>query len=142
MISYFSQVFYSIDPVAICRLVTDTFTLVAGFVAIGIPLSMQAVERAAQRYKSEHLVEFFSTWRWVSPGRLIWLALGYVFLGLITRYFVPTDSAERILLFRDYVICWAVMVYFFFLFLGVGFWYSHLLSGLRKRPAQIIDELS
>lgn len=135
--------FFMLDLSALRELISDTYTLIAGFVAIGIPLSMQAVERAALRYKSPHLVTYLSSWRWITPARIIWLSFGYVALSLLVKYLLPNESpqTEQITAYV-YALAWLQIFYFIGLFSAVGCWYSHLLAQLHKRPVEVFNDLS
>ncbi len=130
----------SLNLKSIGGLISDTFTLLAGFVAIGIPLSVQIVEKAAQRYKSEYLIRHLSSWNWFTPPRLVSVSLIYILLALLAKYFISIECEKYIV--PLYIFIWFLILYFFTLLLVIGMWYRHLLTTLQMRPEDLLNDLS
>jgi len=125
---------------SVSDLISDTFTLLAGFVAIGIPLSVQVVEKAAQRYKSEYLIKHLSSWYWFTPTVLVSGSFIYIILALLAKYLISIQCSQG---FNSlHVFIWFLISYFFLLILVIGMWYRHLLTTLQKRPEDLLNDLS
>ena len=132
---------YSVlDPSFVENSISDSFTLLVGFVAIGIPLSLQVISRATEKYKSDHLVNYLSRWKWVTPKRIYWASIFYFISALIFRALLPSNT-ENCGSFDIQLYAWTLIVYFLILVTVVGFWYGHLFSQASKRPKEIYDDL-
>jgi hypothetical protein len=130
----------SLNLESVSDLISDTFTLLAGFVAIGIPLSMQVVEKAAQRYKSEYLIKHLSSWYWFSPTVLVSGSFIYIVLALLAKYLISIQCSQCSS--GLYIYIWILILYFLSLLLVIGMWYRHLLTTLQKRPEDLLNDLS
>jgi hypothetical protein len=134
------RIYSSLDPCFVGNSITDSFTVLVGFVAIGIPLSLQVISRATEKYKSDHLIKYLSSWKWVTPKRIYWVSIFYIFSSLIFKFLLPSNvkdcgSSE----FLPYA--WSLIIVFLALVVAVGFWYGHLFSQVSKRPKEIYDAL-
>jgi hypothetical protein len=136
----FISILTSLNLESVSDLISDTFTLLAGFVAIGIPLSVQVVEKAAQRYKSEYLIKHLSSWYWFTPTVLVSGSFIYIILALLAKYLISIQCPQS---FNSlHVFVWFLIFYFFLLILVIGMWYRHLLTTLQKRPEDLLNDLS
>ena len=142
MIDQLLSLFWLLDLKSVVSVISDTFTLIAGFVAIGIPISVQIVEKAAQRYKSEYLVKHLSSWYWFTPARLILISLGYIALAFLIKYLLPAGEPIPSNQLEIRILVWFLVFYFISLFCLIGLWYRHLLSTLQKRPEDLLNDLS
>lgn len=129
-----------LSPKFVNSSITDSFTILVGFIAIGIPLSLQVVSRATERYKSDYLVKYLSSWRCVTPQSIYWASISYISLALIYRALVFKFEPGE---YPIYVYCyaWVLMLVYSFLLLVVGFWYHHLFTQMSKRPKEIYNDL-
>lgn len=66
-------------------LISDSFTLIVGFVAIGIPLAIQVAERSSERYDNNLLVEKLTKGAFVTPIRIILLSVFYIILSQLIK---------------------------------------------------------
>jgi len=130
----------SLNLESVSDLISDTFTLLAGFVAIGIPLSIQVVEKAAQRYKSEYLIKHLSSWGWFTPTVLVTGSFIYIVLALLAKYLISIQCMQCTS--GLYIFIWILISYFLSLLLVIGMWYRHLLTILQKRPEDLLNDLS
>ena len=140
MLDSFISILTSLNLESVSDLISDTFTLLAGFVAIGIPLSVQVVEKAAQRYKSEYLIKHLSSWYWFTPTVLVSGSFIYIILALLAKYLISIQYPQS---FNSlHVFIWFLIFYFFLLIIVIGMWYRHLLTTLQKRPEDLLNDLS
>lgn len=140
MLGNLKSMLMNLNLESVSDLISGTFTLLAGFVAIGIPLSIQVVEKAAQRYKSEYLVQYLSSWGWFTPAVLLTGSFIYITLALIAKYFISIQCSLDPSYLKFYVIF--LIIYFFVLIFIIGMWYRHLLTIFQKRPEDLLNELS
>ncbi len=113
MLDSFISILTSLNLESVSDLISDTFTLLAGFVAIGIPLSVQVVEKAAQRYKSEYLIKHLSSWYWFTPTVLVSGSFIYIILALLAKYLISIQYPQS---FNSlHVFIWFLIFYFFYL---------------------------
>lgn len=140
MLGNLKSMLMNLNLESVSDLISGTFTLLAGFVAIGIPLSIQVVEKAAQRYKSEYLVQYLSSWGWFTPAVLLTGSFIYITLALIAKYFISIQCSLDPSYLKFYVIF--LIIYFFVLIFIISMWYRHLLTIFQKRPEDLLNELS
>lgn len=140
LFDYCEMVYWSLDPFFVGVSLVDSFTILVGFVAIGIPLSLQVISRATEKYKSEHLINYLSSWKWITPKRIYWASIIYFILALFFKSLIPRNneifSSPGIQFYA-----WVLIVFFLALVVLVGFWYGHLFTQAGKRPKEIYDAL-
>jgi hypothetical protein len=134
------QIYTSLDPCFVRDSITDSFTVLVGFVAIGIPLSLQVISRATEKYKSAHLIKYLSSWKWVTPKRIYWACIFYIVFALIFKSLLPSNIENCGSLDIQFY-AWSMIFAFLVLVVVVGFWYGHLFSQASKRPKEIYDAL-
>ena len=118
----------------------QTCALPICFVAIGIPLSLQVISRATEKYKSDHLIKYLSSWKWVTPKRIYWVSILYIVFALMFKSLLPSNVEDcSSLHIQPYA--WSLIIVFLLLVVVVGFWYGHLFSQASKRPKEIYDAL-
>jgi len=140
ILSKAERIYSSLDPCFVGNSISDSFTVLVGFVAIGIPLSLQVISRATEKYKSDHLIKYLSSWKCVTPKRIYWVSIIYIVFGLIFKSLLLSNIENcGSLGFRPYA--WILIVLFLALVVAVGFWYGHLFSQASKRPKEIYDAL-
>ncbi|MFT4739614.1 MAG: hypothetical protein ACI9L9_000387 [Marivirga sp.] len=140
LLSKADRIYSSLDPCFVGESITDSFTVLVGLVAIGIPLSLQVISRATEKYKSDHLIMYLSSWKWVTPKRIYWVSIFYILFGLMFKSLLPLNVEDcGSLDFQPYA--WILIIVFLALVVAVGFWYGHLFSQASKRPKEIYDAL-
>ena len=72
--------------------VSDTYTLIAGFVAIGIPLALQFAGQASDRYDNALLAKRLTTGKVITPNTLIVLSVFYITSGILLKVLCDPDS--------------------------------------------------
>ncbi|MGC3875350.1 hypothetical protein ACPF7Z_19055 [Halomonas sp. GXIMD04776] len=120
--------------------IDDSFTVLVGFVAIGIPLSLQVISRATEKFKSEHLINYLSSWKWVNPKRIYWASIFYFIAALMFKSLLPSNVKECGTLDIQ-LYAWGVIVLFLVIVTVVGLWYGHLFTQAGKRPKEIYEAL-
>lgn len=133
----------SIDPHVVREFIPHSFTLIAGFVAIGIPLGVQAVSRAVEKYKSEYLVSYLTSWKGLTPARIYWIAVVYVLLSTIYLFILPKEDSEAALKVSlgVHILGCLIAAGFTSFFIMMGGWYAHLIKQAQKKPSEIFDGL-
>lgn len=134
------KVIWSLDPYFVEASIADSFTVLVGFVAIGIPLSIQVISRATAKYKSDHLIKYLSRWKWVTPKRIYWASIYYFVIALVFRSFLPKHHQDCCSVAIQ-VYALGLIVAFLILVISVGLWYGHLFSQAGKSPKEIYDAL-
>ncbi|MDT3296073.1 hypothetical protein Q4Q57_13075 [Shewanella sp. SP2S2-6] len=76
------------------NVVSDTFTLIVGFVAIGIPLSIQIASGVTEKYDSSLLAERLTKGSFVQPTSIIVASIIYIFLSLYLKTTVKDSSSH------------------------------------------------
>lgn len=134
------HVYLSLNPCFVGDFVTESFTVLVGFVAIGIPLSLQVISRATEKYKSDHLIKYLSSWKWVTPQRIYWASIIFIVFGLFFKSLLPTnDECSPLPDVRAYA--WSLIIIFLMLIVTIGFWFGHLFTQATKSPKEIYDAL-
>lgn len=134
------HLYSSLNPCFVGASISDSFTILVGFVAIGIPLSLQVISKATEKYKSDHLIKYLSTWKCVTPKIIYWQSIIYCLLALVFKSLLPPNFEDcGSLDIQPYA--WGLIVIFCVLVFMVGFWYGHLFSQAGKRPKEIYDAL-
>lgn len=120
--------------------ISNSFTVLVGFVAIGIPLSLQIISRAAERYKSDHVINHLSNWKFVTPKTIYWVSILYIVLALIFSAFIPQKCED---LHSGYVqfSAWFLIILFLAVLIVVGVWFGHVFKQVSKSPKEIYDAL-
>ncbi len=131
--------FYSLNLITVQGMISDTFTLIAGFVAIGIPLSLQVIQRASEKYKSQYLISHLSRIWFISPQFLIGTTLVYVFLSMSLKYVNIECSRDTFIFF---LLGWSVVLIFSLLIVSITIWYFWVLKSIKKNSMELFDELS
>ncbi|MGI2897110.1 hypothetical protein, partial [Vibrio alginolyticus] len=72
--------------------VSDTYTLIAGFVAIGIPLALQFAGQASDRYDNALLAKRLTAGKVITPNTLIVLSVFYITSGILLKVLCDPDS--------------------------------------------------
>lgn len=141
LVSKADQIYSSLDSCFVGGSVTDSFNVLVGFVAIGIPLSLQVISRATEKYKSDHLIKYLSSWGVVTPQLIYWVSIFFIICALILKSFLPTtDECSNLLDIRLFF-AWGLIILFLILIVVVGFWYRHLFAQASKSPKEIYDAL-
>jgi len=85
---------------------SDSFTVLVGFVAIGIPLSIQIAESVSKRYDNNLLAKVLTSGRYITPPRIIGLSFFYIFIVMLTKinlqdvsFSIENESDKRIFIF-------------------------------------------
>jgi hypothetical protein len=65
--------------------VSDTYTLIVGFVAIGIPLSIQFAGQAAEKYDNPFMAKRLTTGKVVNPVTIIFSSIFYIIISFLTK---------------------------------------------------------
>jgi len=134
------HIYSGLDPCFVGYSITDSFTVLVGFVAIGIPLSLQVISRATEKYKSDHLIRYLSSWKWVTPKRIYWASIFYFILALTFKSLLPSNVQDcGSLDIQPYA--WGLIIVFLVLVALLGLWYGHLFSQAGKSPKEIYDAL-
>lgn len=140
LIDKVDQVYMGLNPCFVGDSISDSFTVLVGFVAIGIPLSLQVISRATEKYKSDHLIKYLSRWKLVTPKRIYWVSIFYFIFALFFKSILPLHSEDcGSPDIQPYA--WAVIFMFFIIIILIGLWYGHLFSQAAKRPMEIYDAL-
>ncbi len=134
------HIYSSLDPCFVGDSIADSFTVLVGFVAIGIPLSLQVISKATEKYKSDHLIKYLTSWKWVTPKRIYWVSILYFVLALTFKSLLPSNIKECPSLDIQ-LYAWSLIIVFWILIVVVGFWYGHLFTNASKRPKDIYDAL-
>lgn len=123
----------------ISGLISDSFTLIAGFIAIGIPLAIQTLEKSASKYNSQYLIRYATQMGLVTPGRItlatVLFVLAAIFMKLFGSYY-----------FTNYqnVYCYlsiSLLAFFASIFIIVGLWYVRIYRVIGKSDIGLISEL-
>jgi hypothetical protein len=69
--------------------VSDTYTLIVGFVAIGIPLSIQFAGQAAEKYDNPFMAKRLTTGGIINPVTIILLSIFYITISFLTKSIHP-----------------------------------------------------
>jgi hypothetical protein len=97
----------------------ETYTIIVGFVVIGIPLALQNVKNDADNYNSKILVNRFTSGRIVSPLTLVILAVIYIILSFSAKGF-PKENIYfpyiNLILFCLFLITTVLSGYFYIRF--------------------------
>ena len=134
------NLYSGLDPCFVGGSIADSFAVLVGFVAIGIPLSLQVISRATQKYKSDHLIRYLSSWGVVTPKRIYWVSIFYFIFALVFKSLLPVNAVDC--KSADLVpYAWGLIVLFLALVVVVGLWYGHLFSQAEKSPKEIYDAL-
>ncbi|RTE86567.1 MULTISPECIES: hypothetical protein [Gammaproteobacteria] len=140
IIDIFHGLFNGLDPHFVADSIGYSFTILVGFVAIGIPLSLQVISRATEKYNSAHIIRYLSSWRLITPKRIYWGLILYFILSLTFKSLLPVDG-ESDISFLMQVYAWAVALMCLAIVLALGMWFSHIFSQASKRPREIYDSL-
>lgn len=138
--SKLNSLYLSLDPIFVGQSVSDSFTVLVGFVAIGIPLSLQVISRATEKYKSDYLIKYLSSWKFVTPNFIYWASIIYIFLALIFKSHLPTKN-DNFNLPHLQTYAWILVIFFLTLVTFVGVWYGHLFIQASKTPKEMYDAL-
>lgn len=136
---FFNGLLYSLDLVSVKALVSDTFTLIAGFIAIGIPLSLQVIQSASEKYKSPYLIKHLSSYYFISPAFLIVNTLIYLLVSIAFKYLLPEQPNKE---FSYVLLGWAACFIFLELLLCTSIWYLWIFKAIRKSAGDLFDDLS
>ncbi|WP_370256260.1 hypothetical protein, partial [Marisediminitalea sp.] len=68
--------------------VGDTFAVIAGFVAIGIPLALQIAHAISEKYDNPLIIKRATSGSFVTPTRLVVLTILYLILALLFKVLV------------------------------------------------------
>jgi len=134
------RIYSGLDPCFVGNSITDSFNVLVGFVAIGIPLSLQVISRATEKYKSDHLIKYLSSWKGVTPKKIYWVSIIYIVLALRFKSFLPS-KVEYCNSLDIQFYAWFLIVVFLVILAVVGFWYGHLFTQASKSPKEIYDAL-
>lgn len=132
---------YADLPCLVRDSISNSFTVLVGFVAIGIPLSLQIISRAAERYKSDHVINYLSNWTFVTPKTIYWVSILYIILALIFSAFVP-QKCEGIYLGSIQYFAWFLIILFLSVLIVVGIWFGHVFKQVSKSPKEIYNALN
>lgn len=72
--------------------ISDTYTVIVGFVAIGIPLALQIARVDSEKYSSRLLAKRLTTGRIVNPVSLVCLSVTYILLSFILKLTKSTEN--------------------------------------------------
>lgn len=75
------------------NVVSDSFTLIVGFVAIGIPLAIQIAGQITEKYDSSLLAKRLTQGAFVNPISLIVVSIFYIFLSIFLKATVIDGSS-------------------------------------------------
>lgn len=94
-IELLTSVFFELDIVSnFVSVVSDTFTLIVGFVAIGIPLSIQIASGITEKYDSSLLAERLTKGSFVQPTSIIVASIIYIFLSIYLKATVKDGTSH------------------------------------------------
>ena len=133
----FSNFFSELDFKVV---VSDTYTLIAGFVAIGIPLSLQFAGQASDRYDNAILAKRLTTGRVVTPNTLIVLSILYIISGMLLKILFKEKSTvvdEQ----YQYILTAISMSLFFITIIFSAWFYLRFYYRILKTTDEYIPEL-
>lgn len=116
--------------------ISDTYTLIAGFVAIGVPLSLQILANAAEKYDNAVLVTRIVSGRVVTPKRIIVLSVFYVCFSFLAKlmYQNPILLRHPLIQASHPVIELLLVGLFLTIIIGAGVFYFRLYNNILKPP--------
>ena len=120
-------------------LISDTYTLLAGFVAIGIPLAIQAIEKSVNKYDSTYLIKYMASWNGGSPKIFLYASLIYVLWGLNFQYFGGSLQEKCSTVYFSLSV--ATLAYFSVLFLFVVLWYARIMKLVGMDENELLSQL-
>jgi hypothetical protein len=131
---------------AFSGLISDSFTLLAGFVAIGIPLSLQIAEKYSEKHGNNYLVLHLLDSKYTNPRQITIAAIMYVFLAFSLKVIDSTNV--DFILFNTYWFKYIIpslliilLVWFVLLFTSVCTFYLWLYKKLTTPAIDTIHEL-
>lgn len=131
--------FKAMDHGYFSGLISDTYTLLAGFVAIGIPLAIQTIEKSVNKYDSKYLIKYMVSWNGGSPKIFLYASLIYVLWSLNFQYF--GGSLQESFCTVHSILSIITLVYFSVLFLFVVLWYARIMKLVGMDEKELISQL-
>ncbi|MFM5755674.1 hypothetical protein ACET52_12700 [Aeromonas veronii] len=121
------------------NIVSDTYTLMAGFVAIGIPLSLQFAGQASEKYDNATLIRYYSSSKYASPTIIMIISVLYILSSLLLKVISNNNDVGDIALCK-YLAYISSFLFTLILILS-AFFYHNLYRGVLKTTAQHIPLL-
>ena len=112
-------------PCLVKESIPNSFTVLVGFVAIGIPISLQVISKAAEKYKSDHLISRLSNWWFITPKTIYWVSIFYIVLALIFNSLIP-EVCNNFSAGYFQLYAWILIILFLLLLIVAGFWFGHV----------------
>ncbi|MNB95648.1 hypothetical protein D3C81_575460 [compost metagenome] len=121
------------------NIVSDTYTLMAGFVAIGIPLSLQFAGQASEKYDNATLIRYYSSSKIASPTIIMVTSVLYILSSLSLKVISNNNDVDDIMLCK--YLSYASSLLFTLVFVLSASLYHNLYRGMLKTTAQHIPLL-
>ncbi|QNF16670.1 hypothetical protein FT669_05570 [Aeromonas jandaei] len=121
------------------NIVSDTYTLMAGFVAIGIPLSLQIAGQASEKYDNATLTKHYSAGNFISPRIIITLSMLYIASSISLKLISNKNDVDSIAVSELLVV--SSVILFILVMISSTIFYLNLYLGLLKTTAQQIPRL-
>lgn len=79
------------------KVIGETFAIIAGFVAIGIPLALQITHAISEKYDNPLLIKRAASGSFITPVRLVVVTIAYLTLALVFKIIsVKTKGGEEL----------------------------------------------
>jgi hypothetical protein len=122
------------------NLLSDTYTLIVGFVVIGIPLALQIAVNASEKYDSALVIKRLTTGWIINPVSLIFCSTIYVILSLSLKFLLPVISHTNNM--NDYLIKinLTLAVGFITIIISAGYFYIRFYYRTLKSTEKCVDD--
>lgn len=108
------------------NVISDTYTLIVGFVAIGIPLAIQIAGQATEKYDNSLLAERLTQGLFVNPVRLIIISVLYIGLSIYLKLTTDAQPSDIPLSDAKLLITFLLCILFFITLVSAGWFYIRL----------------
>lgn len=122
-------------------LISDSYTLIVGFVAIGIPLALQIAVNASEKFDNSLLAKRLTTGWIINPIVLIVLSTIYVCISLSIKLFYPIILSSSCFL-NNYLseVKATLAITFLLIMIGAGYFYIRFYYRILKTTEKYISE--
>ena len=122
-------------------IISDTYTLIVGFVAIGIPLAIQISGKLSEKYDNPLLSKRLTHGLLITPISLIIISVSYISISLVFKVIVENNSPHYISHYSDtiFIISSILCFLFFTTLLSAGWFYVRLYRRSITKTGSIIN---
>lgn len=129
-----------LQGLSVNSIISDSFTVIAGFIAIGIPLAVQFANKATEKFENPLLAKQYTTGSVASPVTLMLLSFLYIVLALFYKLVFDIQEEQVTHPLKLHLALALIVIFSIIVLLSLSF-YVRLFSRATQKSSIYIGKL-